>query len=208
MIGKLAIIGAGGHGKVVADAALTMEAWHEIIFFDDAVPAKKYCLGFPIVGGYDDIVSSKCKYDFIVAIGNNKVRLEKTRHLSSLGHTSVNVIHSSAIISRFVSLGTGTVFLAGSIVNADAQIGDSVIVNTNAIIEHDCKIMDGVHICPGAKLAGNVVVGESSWIGLGASVIQLKNIGKYVVVGAGSAVIKDLPDNVTAVGVPAKIIKS
>jgi acetyltransferase EpsM len=97
--------------------------------------------------------------------------------------------------------------MAGVIVNASVEIGNHCIINTAAVIEHDCTIKDYVHICPNATLAGNVTIGEGAQIGVGAKVIQGVKIGKWSIIGAGAVVTKDIPDNCTAVGIPAKPIK-
>ena len=203
----LAILGASGHGKVVADAALSTGLWHEVVFYDDAWPAKTKNGSSDIVGNTQSLFALHHKPEVIVAIGNNKIRLAKQRELLSAGFILATVVHLSAVVSRSAIIKAGTVVMAGAVINADAVVGAACIVNSNAVVEHDCILADGVHISPGAGLAGGVLVGESSWVGIGASVIQLKRIGKNVMVGAGAAVVNDLPDGVTAVGVPAKIIK-
>ncbi len=203
---KLAIVGAGGHGKVVADAAFATGQWSEIVFFDDSEPAKSDCLGFPVVGRFEQLLAANCKPDVIVAIGNNRARLEKVQLLESLGFEVVTIIHPLAAISPFAKVCAGTVIFSGAIVNPAAHIGKAVIVNTQAVVEHDCAIADGVHISPAAALAGAVVVGARSWIGIGSTIIHQIKIGSDVMVGAGAVVNRDLPDNVTAVGVPVRIL--
>lgn len=203
----LAILGASGHGKVVAEAALSAGLWREIVFFDDAWPAKTKIGSSDVVGNTQSLFDMQHKPEVIVAIGNNKVRLAKQRELLNLGFTLATVVHPSAVVSRSAIINPGSVVMAGAVINAESVIGAACIVNSNSVVEHDCILADAVHISPGACLAGGVKVGDSSWIGIGASVIQLKRIGKDVVVGAGAAVVSDLPDGVTAVGVPAKIIK-
>ncbi len=202
----LAIVGAGGHGKVVADAALAMGKWSEIVFFDDSEPAKLDCLGFPVVGRFEQLLNANIKPDVIVAIGNNRARLEKVQLLEASGFNVVNIIHPLAAISPFAKISLGTVIFSGAIVNPSAFIGKAVIVNTNAVIEHDCIIADGVHISPSVALAGTVAVGLRSWIGIGATVIHQIKIGSDVVVGAGAVVNRNLPDDVKAVGVPVRIL--
>lgn len=204
----LAIVGASGHGKVVADAALSTGLWDDVVFYDDAWPAKTKNGSSDVVGNTQTLFDLRQKPEVIVAIGNNKIRLAKQRELVNAGFTLATVVHLTAVVSRSAIIQAGTVVMAGAVINADAVIGAACIVNSNAVVEHDCILADAVHISPGAGLAGGVVVGESSWIGIGATVIQLKRIGKNVMVGAGAAVVNDLPDGVTAVGVPAKIIKS
>lgn len=203
----LAIIGASGHGKVVADAARNCGSWQKIVFYDDAWPNKTLNGVSAVVGSTACLLKSDDKPDVIVAIGNNKIRFDKQKQLSAAGFVVATVIHPKAIVSESAAIGVGTVVMAGAVVNADAVVGAACIINTNAVIEHDCILADAVHISPGASLAGGVSVGEFSWVGIGASVIQLKVIGKHVMVGANAAVVADLPNGVTAVGVPAKIIK-
>lgn len=203
----LAILGASGHGKVVADAALSSGLWDEVVFYDDAWPAKGSNGLSEIVGNTQSLFDLKTLPEVVVAIGNNKIRLAKQCELVNAGFSLATVVHLTAVVSRSAIINPGTVVMAGAVINADAVIGAACIVNSNAVVEHDCILGDAVHISPGACLAGGVVVGEGSWVGIGASVIQLKRIGKHVVVGAGAAVVNDLADNVTAVGVPARIIK-
>lgn len=204
----LAIVGASGHGKVVAEAALSSGLWGEVIFYDDAWPTKTKNGSSDVVGTTQNLLDMDQKPEVIVAIGNNKIRLAKQQELLSAGFILATVVHHTAAVSNSATIKAGTVVMAGAVINADAVIGAACIVNTNAVVEHDCILADAVHISPGACLAGGVEVGESSWVGIGATVIQLTCIGKNVMVGAGAAVVNDLPDGVTAVGVPAKIIKS
>ena len=206
---KLLIIGAGGHGKVVADAAQAMKNWEHIAFIDRRYAAgERQCLGFPIIG--DDSILKQCLADFshlIVAIGDNSLRYQLQQRGQSLGFTIATIIHPTSTVSSRAKIGCGTVILANAVINADAQIGAAGIINTAAVIEHDCKLEQGVHISPNASLAGNVSVGEYSWIGIGATVIQNIPIGQRVIVGAGSVVITPIPDHATVAGVPAKFIK-
>lgn len=203
----LAILGASGHGKVVADAALASGLWCDIVFYDDAWPGKVKSGVSNIVGNSATLFALDNKPAVVVAIGNNQVRLAKQHDLVSKGFTLATVIHPRAAVSATAFVDAGSVVMAGAVINADAAIGPACIINTNAVVEHDCKLAAAVHISPGVCLAGGVEVGEASWLGIGTSVIQLKRIGKNVMVGAGAAVVMDLPDNVKAVGVPAKIIK-
>ncbi len=203
----LAILGASGHGKVVADAALSAGIWQRVIFYDDAWPAKTKNGQSDIVGNTQTLLNLPQKPDVVVAVGNNKIRLAKQNDLIAQGFMVATVIHSNAVISPSAKIGQGTVVMAGAVISADAIIGDACIINTNAVVEHDCILGDAVHISPGASLAGGVIIGEGSWIGIGASIIQLKKLGINVMVGAGAAVVNDFPNGVTAVGVPARILK-
>ena len=204
----LLIFGASGHGNVVADAATDCGQWDAVMFYDDAWPYKTQTGNSKIVGNTQSLLSLDDKSSIIVAIGDNKIRLKKQQQFAAAGFRIATVVHRTAVISSNANIGCGTVVMAGSVINANANIGEACIINTNSVVEHDCVLADAVHISPVASLAGGVFVGECSWIGIGATVIQLKEIGMNVLVGANSAVTTDLPDNVTAVGVPAKIINS
>ena len=201
---RLAILGASGHGKVVADIAECC-GWDEVLFFDDAWPKVSVNGNWAVAGNSQGLV--ECLDTFagvVVAIGNNAIRAEKLRWLSAISAPVVTLVHPSAVISQYAELGSGTVVMPCVVVNVSSKIGDGVILNTGCSIDHDCTVGDCSHISPGAQLAGVVKVGAQSWIGIGTSVKQLVQIGQRVTVGAGAAVVTDLPDGVTAVGVPAR----
>ena len=205
---RLAIVGASGHGKVVADCA-ELSGWDEIVFFDDAWPARTSLANWAVEGSSDALVARLNEFHgAVVAIGNNAIRREKCNHLALAGVTLVSIVHPSATISRYAQLGQGTVVLAGAVVNMDARLGTGCIVNTSACVDHDCVLGDFVHVSPRAALAGGVIVGDRSWIGIGAVARPLVRIGRDVQIGAGAAVVSDVPDNVTFVGVPARPISS
>lgn len=203
---KLAILGASGHGKVVADTAL-QTGWQEVVFFDDAWPQLTNNGVWPVVGDTQALLETARTFDgVIVGIGNNTIRLAKTRVLKGAGAPIVTIIHPSAVVSPMARLGAGCVVFAGAVIQVDCRLGMACIVNTRASIDHDCVLGNGVHICPGANLAGLVHVGEASWVGIGASVKQLIHIGRDVMVGAGAAVVADIADSDSVVGVPARSI--
>jgi sugar O-acyltransferase (sialic acid O-acetyltransferase NeuD family) len=202
--GRLALLGASGHGKVVADAAL-LAGWEEIVFFDDAW-SDVFCVGpWSVIGNSRCLIENISKYDgVIVAIGDNGIRLAKLMLFQELGLPLVSIIHPSSVISQYARIGKGCVVSAGAIINPFAEIGYGSIINTAATIDHDCKIAEGVHVSPGAHLGGGVQVGKSSWIGLGASIKQCIRIGEDSIVGMGAVVVRDVPSGVTVVGVPAR----
>ena len=203
----LAILGGGGHGKVVADAAMNSRRWASVVFYDDAYPEKTQVGEWSVVGPSEALIHDHRDFaGVIVAIGDNKLRAIKTLELQRAGANVVSVIHSTAVVSPKASVLAGSVVLAGAIINIDARVGKACIVNTGAIVEHDCFLHDGVHVSPGAALAGQTVVGEFSWIGIGAVTHHLVVIGSESVVGAGSVVLKSVPDKVTVAGNPAVIL--
>tara|TARA_R110000850_G_scaffold96655_4_gene201870 strand:- start:5986 stop:6612 length:627 start_codon:yes stop_codon:yes gene_type:complete len=203
---RLAILGASGHGKVVADCA-EMCGWPEIVFFDDAWPGASQNGHWPVSGDTDGLFASLTQFDgVLVAIGNNSTRLDKLRMLERNNAPLVSVVHPAAVVSRYADVGPGSVVFAGAVVNADSRIGMGAIVNTGASIDHDCVLGNCVHVSPGARLAGGVMVGELGWIGIGAVVKQLVRIGDRTMVGAGAAVVKDVEDGKTVIGVPARSV--
>jgi sugar O-acyltransferase (sialic acid O-acetyltransferase NeuD family) len=201
---KLAIYGAGGHGRVVADAADLSGIWSEINFFDDAYPDFKCSGRWPVIGRLVDLMSIVSTYDgIVVAVGMCDERLRLLELIQAGGGNIVSVIHPSAVIASDCSLGDGVVVCALSVINTGSSIGNGVIINTSATIDHDTHLADGVHVSPGAHLAGGVTVGLSSWIGIGAIIKQQVIIGDQVVVGAGAVVLKNIRSGLTVVGVPS-----
>jgi sugar O-acyltransferase (sialic acid O-acetyltransferase NeuD family) len=145
--------------------------------------------------------------EIIVAIGNNNVRLDLSLKYISLGKKLATIIHPGARVSKYAIIEEGTVVFANAVVNPFARIGKSCIINTGAIIEHDCVLEDGVHVSPNAAMGGAVNIGKKTWLGVGSGISNNVKIGKNSIVGAGAIVLKDVPDNVLAAGVPAVIKK-
>ncbi|MDJ0624633.1 MAG: acetyltransferase [Desulfocapsaceae bacterium] len=204
---RLLIVGASGHGKVVGDCARLTDAWSELLYFDDRWPELLACGPWQVVGLAETINKNALQEDqTFVAIGNSAKRIAWLNKLQQGGLNLATVIHPSSILSEEVSIGAGTLVVAGAVINIGCLIGEGCIVNTGATIDHDCIVADGVHICPGAHLAGNVHVGSGSWIGIGSTVVQGVRIGVNVTVGAGAVVLDHVADGLTVVGVPAKPI--
>lgn len=195
---KLVIIGASGHGKVIADIAVR-NGYEDIVFLDDD-GAVKECAAFPVVGKTSEALHMDG--DKVVAIGNASIREEISKKIKP-----VTLIHPDAVVSRRVEIGEGTVVMAGAVVNSDVKIGKGCIINTGASIDHDCVIENYVHISVGAHVAGTCVIGEKTWIGAGTTVSNNVNICSGCMVGAGSVVIKDIREAGTFVGVPARKVK-
>lgn len=193
---RLQLVGAGGHGRVVADTAHSA-GWDEIVFLDDGYPSKQLNGQWPVVGHPQDLRSN----NVFLCIGNNAAR-EAFWGKLSLSSSPV-ITHPSAIISSSAHLEDGVLAVASTVVQTGSLIGRGTILNTASSVDHDCNLGAFVHISPGARLAGGVSVGDRSWIGIGAVVRQGISIGSDVVVGAGAAVINDVDDGQTVVGVPA-----
>jgi sugar O-acyltransferase (sialic acid O-acetyltransferase NeuD family) len=205
---SLLILGAGGHGKVVADTAAATGLWEKIAFLDDRHPSLEAVLDWPVIGSLEDAKKFLPEHDgFCVAIGNNKLRIKLLKLYLDLGFTAPCLVHPTAYISPSASLGPGCVVFAQGVINAETQVAVGGIINTGASVDHDCTLGEGVHLCPGVRLAGEVCVGQQTTLGTSATVIPQTNIGSHVMVGAGSVVVTDIPDHSTAAGVPAKVIK-
>lgn len=203
---RLAILGASGHGKVVADTAEVCGC-DSVVFFDDAWPEVSQNYAWTVEGDSQALADKHSLFDgVIVAIGNNRIRADKIAWLNLIGANLVSLIHPSACVSRYAQIGKGTVVMPGVVVNAGSVVESGVILNTGCSIDHDCLIRVCAHISPGARLAGGVQVGDHSWVGIGCCVKQGISIGNDVTVGAGAAVVSDLPDGIRAAGVPAKLM--
>lgn len=204
---KLAIIGAGGHGRVVADCATASSDYDEIIFLDDCYPERNQNLHWPIKNNLSALSDYINEYDFVIAFGNNALRQKIMLQLQCLKANIINLVHPTAVISAYSKIGKGVVVFANAVINIGAEIGDGVIINTAATIDHDCQIESFVHISPGANVAGGVKVGQYSWLGIGCSIVEYIELAINTKVGAGAVIHKSTSPNQLYVGVPAKPIK-
>jgi sugar O-acyltransferase (sialic acid O-acetyltransferase NeuD family) len=201
---KLLIAGAGGHGRVVADAAVSSGSFSDVAFVDDFLTGAT-TEAWRVAGTIADLGRLRESYDcFVAAFGNAELRLSTLSTAAKFGYELTTVVHPSAVVSQFTDIGPGTVVIGGAVINVGCKLDRGCIVNTGATVDHDCMLGEGVHICPGAHLAGNVKVGSRSWFGIGAVAKQGVSIGVGVTVGAGAVVIKDVPDGTTVVGNPAQ----
>lgn len=198
---KLVIIGASGHGKVVADIA-KRNGYTEIVFLDDDESVVE-CGGYPVVGSSADVANMDA--DVIVAIGNAAIR-ERIQESVDEGRMTM-LIHSDAVVADGVVIGAGTVVMAGAVINPGTTIGRGCIVNTSSSIDHDCVIGDYVHVSVGVHIAGTCEIGEKTWIGAGATISNNVNICGNCTIGAGAVVIKNIETAGTYIGVPAKMIE-
>ena len=204
----LLIVGAGGHGKIVADIARSLGRWERIAFLDDKYPGSTIVSEWEIIGKISDAANFINEFpEVAVAIGVNSLRLEVLKKMLNEGFRFPVLIHPDASVSRSATLGVGTVVCVQSAIDIDTVIGMGAIINAGATIAHDCLLGDGVHVSPGGRVSGSATLGECTWLGSGAIVKEMVSIGRSVIVGAGSVVIRDVPDQVTVVGVPTRIIK-
>jgi len=202
---KIYIIGYSGHGRVLADAAQSSNLNIEGYFQETESDKNPFFLTY--MGHESDIVNDFFpRSKFIIGIGDNHMRSKVYHFIINKKGTFQNVLHPTAFISDLAEVKEGCFVNTNVIIHAGAKIGVNSIINSGAIVEHDCQIGAHVHIAPRATLCGNVVVGDYTLIGAGATIIQGVTIGSNVTVGAGSVVVRDIPNNVTIVGNPSKII--
>lgn len=193
----ITLYGAGGHCKVVIDILESLGLSVARVHDDN-----------PKDGVFMDLPCSKPSGTYesaIVTIGNCQIRKRIVDRISVGSY--LTAIHPSAIISKYASIGEGSVVMQGGIVQAGAEIGAHCIINTNSSVDHDCKISDFVHVASGATVCGEVAIGECSWVGAGAVIKQCITVGKNCMIGAGAVVVHDVPDNAVVVGNPARIIR-
>ena len=203
---KLVIVGAGGHGRVVADIAIALNKYNEIVFLDDN--GGNTAGPYEIYGKVNDFHKLVGESDFLVAIGSNNVRKKVTDLLVEGGANMTSLVHPSAVLGSGVKIGKGVAVMAGAVINNGAVIGDGVIINTCASVDHDCVIGDFTHVSVGAHVAGTVSVGKNCFICAGATVINNINICDSCIVGAGAVVVSDIDLPGTYLGVPAVLKKT
>lgn len=204
---SVVIVGAGGHGKVVAE--LLQVLGYNIVGFIDPDPPQPYVLGLPVLGG-DGLLPSLRRNGVssaFVALGDNALRQRIGTSLRAMGFTLPTIIHPSAVISPSARIGEGIVIMPLAVVATAAILDDLAIINSSSIVEHDGIIGNAAHIAPGCALGGNVQVGMRTMLGLGSSVRPCIKIGVDAVVGAGSAVVSDVPDGAVVAGVPARALR-
>lgn len=200
---RLIIIGAGGHGKVIADNA-QKNGYKNICFVDDY--AKGNVMGFPVIGTCDYIERlNDGSTDFIIGIGNNAVRKTIAEEYNV---NWVSIVHPSAQIAFNAEIGKGTVVMANAVVNVCTMIGEHCIINTGAIVEHDNVIENYVHISPNVALGGTVRIGSLTHVGIGTTVKNNTDICSDCIIGAGAVVIENIKDKGTYVGVPARNVEN
>ena len=200
----LVILGAGGHGKVVADIAVRTGRYRTISFLDDAGPGQ--CMGLPVAHGCEGAFGLAATHEVFVAIGDSGVRRRLMEALADRGAEIAALVHPDVVVGRGAVIGAGTVVMAGVVLNPDCRIGRGCIVNTCASVDHDCRIGDYVHVSVGARVTGSVTVGAGTWIGAGAVVNNGLRIAGSCTIGSGAVVVDDIEEAGTYVGVPARRI--
>jgi sugar O-acyltransferase (sialic acid O-acetyltransferase NeuD family) len=203
---RVAIIGAGGHSKVIADAILAADCDQIFGFFDDNPSLwQNTLLGFSVIGPVNSWQHHSIDA-FVLGIGDNTARKKMFEMLRSLGAKFTCVVHPRATLGRGVTLGEGTVVFANVVVNSNTQIGPDCILNTACTVDHDSVIAAHAHVAPGVNAAAEVRIGEGAFVCIGARIIPRMSIGDWAIVGAGAVVTRDVKAGAKVVGMPAKTI--
>jgi acetyltransferase EpsM len=207
---NVAVIGHGGHSKVVSDIIRANKGLQIIGYLDNKYEKIQIINNFicgpvgaikQILEGYDDV-------KFVMAIGDNKARKSIVEKFQFSSMHFVTIIHPSAYISPNAIIGPGTVVMPKAVINADVVIGNHCIINSGSIVEHDSVLEDFVHLCPNTTVAGTVKIGEGSCVGSAATIIPNIRIDEWTTIGAGATVIDHIAANCLAVGTPAKVKKN
>jgi len=201
---EIVLIGYSGHGLVVGDTVLTLGL--PLKYYTEVKAVEHNLFGLSYLGceSANDFIGWSRDYEYVLGIGNNRIRTELGHLVKKNRKSLLNVVHPSADLTHYMNIGIGNFVSKQVVVNVNASIGDFCILNTGSIIEHDCHIGNGVHIAPGAVLAGNVTVGDSTFVGANAVIKQGVTIGRNVTIGAGAVIIRNIPDNKVVVGNPSR----
>lgn len=202
----IVLVGFGGHAKAVIDAIEKKNIYHIIGFTEKTEAVKQSYKGYSVIGSDDmleAVFRSGVKNAFVTVgcIGDAKIRISLYKRLIQIGFTLPVIIDATAAVADNVRIGGGTYVGKNAVINADTVIGSMCIVNDGAIVEHDCNVSDFVHAAVGSVICGGAAIGEATFIGANATLIQGLSIGKNVKIGAGTVVLKDVPDDCTALGI-------
>lgn len=203
------IIGAGTYGEAMYE--LAEDCGYKVIGYldEDNQKINTYVMGVKVVGKFSDYTDEEIREkNFIVAIGNNKIRCDIMTRINNANGVTPTLIHPTVQVSKSAKIGKGVYIQAGAVIWTKAEIGDFVIVSPNTVIAHHTKIHKACLISTLCAVGANIEIGEYSFFGIGSIVITgVKKIGKNVYLGAGTTVIKDADDNVLLVGSPAKKLR-
>jgi sugar O-acyltransferase (sialic acid O-acetyltransferase NeuD family) len=188
---KIAIFGAGGHGKIAADVAISM-GYKEILFFDDKNRSNNIKKFGTYCGDINKINEIDNKIPFFIAIGDNGLREKFYGLIKKNSKKIVTLIHKNSIVSKYSNIGKCVIIMPGAVVNSSTKLSLGCILNTSSSLDHDCSVNKFTHICPGTTIAGNVKIGKSSFIGAGTTIINNIVIGSNVFIGGGSFVYKNI----------------
>ena len=209
---KIAIIGAGGFGrevKTIIDSINNENSTYEFVgFYDDGFQKGEMINGYSVLGSVEDINSLTDDYSIVIAVGDPKTKYSILKKIANTHIDFPNIIHPTVLISNdYVQIGKGNIICAGSILTCNIVIENFVIINLMCTVGHDTTIKSYASFMPSVNVSGEVIIQQKVYVGTGAKIINQLEIGENTIVGAGAVVSKSLPENCTAVGIPAKPIK-
>jgi len=208
----LVIYGAGGHAREVADAVADVNAdaerWELLGYLsDDATSHGVMLNGVPVLGGRAWL-ESHAGVDVLLAVGSPAARQGIVESVRPIGVSTPTLVHPAARVSRHARLGEGAAVLAQCMVMPNAEIGAFALLNRASHVSHDCRLGDYATLAPNVHLSGGCTVGEGCDVGVSAALVPLTSVGEWSIVGAGAVVVRELPANCTAVGVPARVVRT
>ena len=209
---RVVVAGASGHGKKVADALRALG--HTVVGYVDTHKPAGTVAGRDQVLGTEaelaDLITRLGVEAAVVGIGDNFARLTVAARIAAAapGLPFLDVVHPAAHVAPGTGFGGGVVVMAGALVSVDCTLGAHALVDTGASLDHDSVMGDGASLAPGAVVGGGTTIGACTAVGIGATVIHGRSIGDHTVVGAGAVVLRDLPGNVVAYGVPAAVARA
>jgi sugar O-acyltransferase (sialic acid O-acetyltransferase NeuD family) len=210
---KVVILGAGGHAREVLwgfeEDNKVMPRWEVLGFIDENTRNKGLVLcNLPILGDFGWFDRAPCRDIHVISgVGNCRTKLHFAEEAGRLGLDFCSIVHPSVLMSSRVEVGEGTVIAAASILTTDVRIGKHVTVNLDCTISHDVAMGDYCTLAPGCHISGNVTLEDGVDLGTGSTIIQGRSVGAWSTIGAGAVVVDDIPPDVTAVGVPARIVR-
>lgn len=201
----VAVVGYSGHSYVIID--ILLNAGRMVTAYCDSEQKSKNPYHLNYLGKESEVISSLQSFDYFIGVGHNGIRRKIQTQLEEYLGKPINAIHPGAIISASVEMNHGIMISANATINPLVTLGQGVICNTSCSIDHECIIEEFVHIAPGAVLCGNVKIGAGTFVGANAVIKQGVTIGKNVTIGAGTVIIRDIPDNMTVIGNPQRILE-
>lgn len=205
---NLLVIGGGGHGRVVAEAAVLTARYEDVLVVDDRLVSDWQMTAFKCISESEAKSLPREDWRFIIAVGDNNRRKALFETYKAEGFAPATLLHPDASISQSARIGAGSVVLARCVIGTLADVGEGVIVNNGAIVEHDCVVESFAHLAPGAVMCGGASLGAFSFLGANSAVKHLAKIGAEVTIGHASAVTGDITEKGTYAGNPAKEISS
>jgi sugar O-acyltransferase (sialic acid O-acetyltransferase NeuD family) len=209
----IVILGAGGHARETLDVLEALNAErrrYEVVGFLDDVAERHgtELRGLPVLGGRDWLLApGRAAGRYVIGIGSGRAKATLAGRLDAAGRTAAVLVHPDARVPHGAELAPGVILTAGVLLGCDVRLGAHTYVNLGASVSHDCMVGAYCHLAPGVRLAGNVRLGDGCELGIGAVAMPGVEVGAWSLIGAGAAVVRPIPANVIAAGVPARVLR-